>query len=503
VALPRGDNIVDEEFVRYLDFITEICELREGTVAVGRLGARARALFGAQNPRADEHLGFLFDAFDTCAGEAHLKSTFDGHLSTSLPGSESYDWRKVAIFGATSTHLFEQCCHQFDSQGAGNRAFTLQQSLLLYAVLLHLIGGTEEFGRRLRVLRNLIAASEDEVRRPNMPALLKDVETVITDGDLDAVSRFSSNQVEDERIKQQFLDANADLTAALFRLEDHPFLRGTLSSFEMEAGTFRQRAEAFEAAFAEPATWQLLTGALLATGDYQRRRPNSTAWQFGTGSTTSEAVWRYLLTDAPRASLALTRTVLGELLDGVAASGMTVEDHLLAVTWAWLAERETSRNLDWRYYLVKYPSMREGATGIYFGVDAKLGYSMCMLRTKQLNGKYRDPILLELWRSSGAGDKVEDPWFTGYDTLPRWLRLGRSGVGIQSLAQGFGLERPEDEQLASAFDAICGQRDVVVAEGDGFLLGIHQEDRGDGPVDAADRVAVGAALLRDLIEAGL
>ena len=40
--------------------------------------------------------------------------------------------------------------------------------------------------------------------------------------------------------------------------------------------------------------------------------------------------------------------------------------------------------------------MRTGATGIYYGVDAKLGYSMCMLRTTRRNGYYRDPILLEV-----------------------------------------------------------------------------------------------------------
>jgi len=107
-----------------------------------------------------------------------------------------------------------------------------------------------------------------------MPTLLKDVEAIIVNGDLDAVSRFSSNQVEDECLKQQFLEANLNLTQTLFRLEDHPILRGTLSSFDFEDETFRQRAEAFEAAFADPANWQRLTGALLATGNYQRQRPN-------------------------------------------------------------------------------------------------------------------------------------------------------------------------------------------------------------------------------------
>ena len=48
-----GDNIVDDEFICYIDFITKICELREGRVASGRLGPRARAVFGTDNQRTN------------------------------------------------------------------------------------------------------------------------------------------------------------------------------------------------------------------------------------------------------------------------------------------------------------------------------------------------------------------------------------------------------------------------------------------------------------------
>jgi hypothetical protein len=379
----------------------------------------------------------------------------------------------------------------------------LPQSLLLYAVLLHLIEGTEDFPRRLRVLRNLIAASEDEVRRPNMPALVNDVEKIIVNGDLDAVTRFSSNQAEDERRKKKFLDASPELADALFRLEDHPILRGTLSAFEYNSDTFRQRAEAFETAFKDARQWLALTGALLTYGDYQRPRPNPSAWQFGTSSADNEAVWRYLLTDATRKSLSATRAVLGEFLDGIAGASSDTGGHFVTVICAWLSERETSKVFDWRYYLVKYPSMRTGATGIYYGFAGKLGYSMCMLRTKRLSGYYRDPVLFEVWRSSGVGERVQDPWYFGYETIPRWLRLTQSGVGMRSVDDGFALQRPEDEALESKFIDICSQHEVVDIAEESIVLKIPQHDHGDGLVDSADRVAVGAAFLRDLVEAGL
>ena len=147
--------------------------------------------------------------------------------------------------------------------------------------------------------------------------------------------------------------------------------------------------------------------------------------------------------------------------------------------------------------------MRAGATGIYYGVNGKLGYSMCMLRTTRLNGYYRDPIVLEVWWSSGVGERVRDPWFIGYETNPRWLRLELSGVGMRSVSDGFALQGPEDEALQSRFIDVCSRRgDVDVVEGV-IVLKIPQHDHGDGLVDSADRVVIGAAFLRDLGEAGL
>lgn len=489
-----GDNIVDDELLRYIGFIAELCEFREGRVASGRTGPRARAVFGPDNGRSVEHLAFLFDAFDKWQGHERIDQVFSAVLSMSLPGWQHYDPQKVVLFGATDVNLLRQCLH--------SRSFTLQQTLLLYAFLLHLIRGTDNFPRRLRMLRNLVTASEDEIRRSNMPALMRDVEEIIVDGHLDAVTRFSANQAEDERRKDGFLDANPELEDVLFRLEDHPILRGTLSAFELSPATFRQRAEAFEAAFKDAGQWTALTGALLASGDYQRKRPNSEAWQFGTSSAANEAVWRYLLTEATHENLSATRGVLATFLDGVAQAGNNAPAYSTAVTSAWLSVRENSKDFDWRYYLVKYPSMRSGATGIYYGADGKLGYSMRMLRTQRLTGWYRDPILLEAWQASEAGDLVQDPWFR-YETDPRWLRLERSGVGMRSTSDGFELREPEDESLRSTFNDICNQHGAVTCTGGGVVLRIPQHDNGDGPVDSEDRVVIGAAFLRALVEAGL
>ena len=84
-----GDNIVDDEFIRYIDFITEICELREGRVVTERLGPRARAVFGAESGWAHEHLDFLFEAFDTWAKHGQRPGGLrqdPGHLTSRRGG---------------------------------------------------------------------------------------------------------------------------------------------------------------------------------------------------------------------------------------------------------------------------------------------------------------------------------------------------------------------------------------------------------------------------------
>jgi hypothetical protein len=509
--LHGGDNIVDDELIRIIDYITEISELRDGELRSGKLGPRARAIFGPENPRSADHLQFLFSVFEAWPDATQVRDDFDRVFSAVMPGDEGYDPDKVVLFEAASVNLFEQCCHQFDSQRGGNRAFTLQQSLLLYAKLLHRIERTDDFARRVRILRNLLAASaENEVRRSNMPGLLKDVEALIIHGDLDSVSTLSLNQRQDEREKAEFLRAHPELTQTLFRLEDHPILRGSLSAFELTADTIQQRADAFEKAFSDSAEWLNLTGALLATGEYQRRRPNTHAWQFGTASPGNPGVWRYLLTEATRDDLGPTRIVLGEFLDGLADSGTDLQTHLRDVMTSWLAEREQRSYFDWRYYLVKYPAMRgerderrEGKTGIYWGLDGELGYSLCMLRTVTTGGYYRDPILLQVWLSSDVEEGARNHWFSGDVNSPRWLLLERSGVGVRSVAEGFELRKTDDDVLNQLFLEICSRRKDVTTDGERMVLNVPQIDHGGVLIDSVDRVVLGAEFVNELADAGL
>jgi hypothetical protein len=280
----------------------------------------------------------------------------------------------------------------------------------------------------------------------------------------------------------------------MFQLEDHTILRGSLAALELdvEPAVFERRASAFERLFSDGACWPVLTGALLATGDYSRR---TGAHHFQLGAGSNAAPWRDLFTGASRANLTQTRSVLAELLDGVAQHEGDVGTFLEDIQKRWLSGQEA---FDWRHYVVRYPAMREGRSGLYVSAAGVLGYDVCMLDMTRMYSWYRDPYLLAILRESGVGSGVEDPWFMFDAIKPRWMNLQKSGVALRSVDEGIALRPPAPEH-AEAFARVCVQHSI----GDDHVLHVEQVERDGKRVDVSDRVLLGAALLRDLVNAGL
>ena len=367
-------------------------------------------------------------------------------------------------------------------------------TLLLFAAVVHLARKSGDFPRRLRVLRNLIEASADGLSAEAMPTLLASVRRYVVDGTLSTIAGFHRGQLDEEIAKAAFLAAHPALAPTLFALEDHPLLRGCLAAFSLDASVFAARAVAFERVFADRSAWDELTGSLLACGDYgQTLRYDR--WRLGSSS--DSEVWGELLTRPDRGASAGLLAALGTLLDHVASSTGSLRETLRSVSDAWLASREGAGEFDWRYYLVKYPAMREGASGVY--VDPfDHGFDLCMLRGSKLSGYYRDPYLLAAWRLSGVdAARAPDGWFRGYEE--RWLALTRSGASLRFVGRGIELRPPPAPANRAVFDQFC----VVHGVGPDHHITVPQVAGTAGPVDTFDRVASGAALLHALVDAGL
>ncbi|MGT2476648.1 DUF262 domain-containing protein [Paraburkholderia terrae] len=487
----ESDDIVDDLFMRYFQFVTDISAWHDGRHASGNLISVAESTYGTGNANAKIHTDFLIRCFDTWV-ETDINKVFSDAFALAPSPVDSDDTRKVVLFGlpgTSTTNLFSACC-------LGQMRFSWPRVLFLYAVVLHRLEGTTDFARRLRILRNLIEASSNELRAENMPTLLADVRALIVDGELDDVSAFNQAQVTDERLKASMLDNAPTLARHLFHLEDHPLLRGCLAAFELDEATFERRAKAFHKVFVT-SNFPLLTAALLSMGDYSRSR-NRRFFQFGSGSNPSQ--WRELLNGASRAHLAKTRDALGRLLDAVAEQDGDGRTVLESVASGWLAKAVEAQGLDWRWYFVKYPVMRTGNSGIYVGLDGTLGYSVCMLDKSQMNSWYRDPYLSAIQRESERPTAFDEPWFTGYETEPRWMRLKASGTEIQCVPEGLQLRAPADPQKAAVLAGVC----TDLAIDPDLLVKVPQVvDASGDRLDTQDRVRLGADLLRTLVDAGL
>lgn len=506
----RGDdNLIDDEFLRYLEFVTEICEWRDGRTSglQPRLGERTRAVFGEDRPNRQAHLDFLFNAFDIWVDRS-TDELFNGLFGADEDGLT--DASRVPLFfrrTGESVNLFEGCCRDYGGASGVTRVFSLGQTLVLYAVVIHLIEDTPDLARRIRVLRNLIEASTDELRPAKMPQILEDVHSVIRDGAVDKVATLNQSQVEDEELKAEFLISNPALQSAVFALEDVPILRGSLGAFELEPEAFEDRARVFEALMSNSKLWSKLPASLLATGEYQRQRTKSRPFLFGTDSSRHDGAWRELLTGPKRNDLMRTRIVLHEFLNRMATAQDELAEAMQAITNGYLSTCEAVGLFDWRYYMVKYPSMREYGSSTFYSERAAdmeqlaMGYSVCMMRAgiNALNSNYRDPYLLAIAHELADKSVVEDAWFSGYEHIARRLPLTKSGATIRCVPEGFELTAPEVAPFAEVFE---GMRPDIGCDADN-LVRLPQASVDGRHIDTVDRIQVGSGIVQHLVSAGL
>jgi hypothetical protein len=500
----RGDDdLIDDEFMRYFEFVTEVAEWRANLEPKGRLEQRAEAAF------ADgQALRFLVEAFD--AWTALDVADYFNQLFTT---PDSADWgsddRATLFFGiGRDTDLFHGCCRRYgEIRGEDQREFSLPETLLLYAVLYDRILSVQAAGvgapraltttlrRRLRILRNVLEASSNELRLQRMPAFINEVEAFMRADDFDdalaELKTFNKAQLDDEVTKAKFLSTHPELTSTVHRLEDLPVLRGSIVALDLDEAQLPHRAEVFEKVMASADNYMALSGALLSIGDYSQR-PSK---RFHFGSAANERVWTQLLTGTARSNLKLTAAILGELVDRVSPDG-EIPDQLRSITTGWL---DSQSAFDWRYYLAKYDTARSGPSGIYASAKGQMGFVLCMLQTPTMRGYFRDPYLSAIREIGGLQNAADDPRMIGWEESLLWLQLKSSGTRIRCIETGFQLAAPPEEEHRKAFEDACSKWDV----GNDLTLTVGQREIDGRLVDTEDRIQKAAAFLKDLVACGL
>lgn len=392
------------------------------------------------------NIAFLVNTLDKLAAIADsgtpgdsINAFFDEYFAAasadSLPVPE-----KISMFSNT-TNLFLQCCSS-NRFGQGDR-------LLFFACLLVLVSELPQnkAAQRLRTLRNILENSVNELRDEFFPEQLFEVRNFILDGTLDSKSAFNRYQVAEEQEKLRFrlsCQGDLELLEAIDYLEDHTLLRGRLAIFsEREAPkeqlihfkkhTICRGQRFFRTAFGlQPVSYDVLIRSLLSQGDYAYRLGDQRVYLGKEGDNAGKLSRREIFTTMDKRSFDQCRYAVQRLAElTFQCSGVTeVEEELTKTADEWLKDCENTKNMDWRYYFVKYEDMRpqEDESSIYFWGYSKQRFNQLKLVGATRQSQNWNPFLWSAVVEAGHNDNYEgiDSW--GMDTQP--LIFPRSNLAL-------------------------------------------------------------------------
>ena len=383
----KGDNdIIDDEFIKYFRYLCAIIYYKKySTEQIPEdIFDLTKALFADKKEEAMDNLLFIENAFD-CLDGLDIKACFDTFLTTEqhIDGKSHVD---------DPIDIFEQCCRYYGEYKSGGRVrtFSIGRMLLLYCFILYWQNKTriseEQFAKRLRIINNLIKSSEFELREDRMTALLEQIEEVLIEGKIEIIegrNTFNAFQVQEEKEKTEWRDSHPDQELLLQKLEDHPLLEGCVRVVGWDN---LDHTDKFYSLF--QCDRGLVNRALLTIGDYSIK----VNWRYQIGSAKIETSWKAIF-HSNKDSIKNTQGILLQLL---AKAEVFTDDVLRGIVDEYLVE---AAHYDWKYYLVKYDSMRPEKYGMYYWYEyntrEKASYNILMMMTEKSIGGRNFQIFLK------------------------------------------------------------------------------------------------------------
>ena len=376
---------VDDGFLKFFNFYTDMIVAEKGIEFDSELETFDRI---EQIYLNNENIDRLFEVLNLMVGTRKQRPDFyDSYFYT---GSDQYDLNKVRIFfNSPNVDLFKKCAIAYDPDQRNN-PFSIGEQILLYACIIHLLTNSPDFQIRIRKLRNLITNSEDTVRKEYLTSLLKAVKDLIINGDLSIESRFNSTQIQEEKLKDEFLISNINLKSIIYQLEDHRLLQGCISVIGLHSN-LDVIGKTFFDVFSENCRYVDISCALYTYGDYTQ----NVGWRNLLASS-KEPTWRDLFTPSTRrGNFENTKAVLGILLNDMAKDPLQTID-IIIEKYLSLFDADKFKPKDWRYYFIKYSEFRYHSDGYYYWPDHTKQYESIMMYRTMLNGRHWDPVLFTI-----------------------------------------------------------------------------------------------------------
>ena len=471
----RGDdNVTDDEFLRYFNYICDIICYKNGNSPLGKSNNEFDLLkeyFTGDKDKVLENIKLLeqyFDCWCNIPDNQTIKAFFESFIS------REHEEKKIMLDSRNETDLFEACLRTFGTK----KQFTLAKVVLLYAVITYLLNKDkvtfDEFKRRFRVINNLVRNSDDEIHNDEkrdggnrLPAILKQTDSIIINGvvDTEISASFNLNQLNEETEKIEWVKNNPDDAETLYKLEDHPILHGQISILGLENIKLTER---FFILF--DCNWDKVDRALLATGDY--RQQNFNKWRYQMGSSESILAWQALFHKSKSQGYDNTKKALIDLLSKTEA----INDNFLDdVAEGYLKECNEKKLYEWRYYYIKYDSFRPGRYGKYY-----------IKQYKDEPGVIKNYELVVMWSPEAVSSRAWQPFLKEIDkdTLSRddyGMKLVSSEYTVICNNSGYLVYKngEEDKPAEKGFlvpqtDDLIDQVDRIAEYKDAILKYLHK-----------------------------
>jgi hypothetical protein len=432
----------DIAFMNYIDYIAEIGHYMQSTDTLDENSTELKFKVFADTG----NINLLITSLDKWTEMDGKKDEYFEKLFS----TNTYMIGKVALYEEKYLNLFGRCINK---QDFGNK-----EKILLYGVILSLLTNKDKTVE-LRLLRNLLVNSTNELRDINLPLIYKVVHKLFTKHiDFDDMKPFNRLQIEDEHRKYDFLIQHPECTEELCHFEEHILLKGRMSSIDLNASTLKIHREMFERMFKEN-DYITIHRAMLCMGDYSQQRGNRRLFA------NNEETWHDIFTNNDALNI---KKCLGLLLDNLRSE--SVNEIIEKKIAGYQNEKK-----DWFYYFIKYPSMNCGSGFFVWRSD----YNLCMLDTTRLSGYWRDPYFHTL-HELFSDDMELEVWNMGYDKKPLELK----SVVIRCLDNGWEIKSPKDNSFQFYYQKLS------------IKYGIKDEQLS---IDLLkDRIAVMAKIIKDI-----
>jgi hypothetical protein len=362
----RGDdNVTDDEFLRYFTFICDIICYKHNLSPQGKSHDPFYLIdeyFSVGSDDLQNNISLLESYFD-CWCELS-KAQPNAYCSSLM--SKQHEEGKVMIEERYDVDIFNDCLRSYgELQNNGNRMFPLGRTIILYTLVSNLCKQCNDFAHKLRIINNLVRNSGDEISDSenrkggnHLPAILRQVDSLLHADIITNELGFNINQIQEEQLKYAWTKEHPEQSEMLFAIEDHPLLYGQIGILGLDNIEYFSR---FRSLFT--CDWELIGKAMLAFGDYKQKE--SDEWRYQLGSS-MESSWKFLFHKSSAYGYEQTKKVLGTLLS---STDDFSDQYLQKLINTYIEDCEKSKHFGWQYYYLKYPSFCPGRFGKYQWTD--------------------------------------------------------------------------------------------------------------------------------------